>query len=91
MTQTSKLRRDGEINRATGEAHASARLTVQAVWDIRSSVPHGASIKGLARKYGVCPHSIRDVYQGKTWKWLYEDDPNVEIEGRLTAPGKVDE
>lgn len=71
------------VRRDRGEAHPMARLTVQAVWDIRSSVAYGASIKGLARRYGVAPKTIRDVVQGKTWKWLYEEDPDPETEGRL--------
>lgn len=62
--------------RNRGEAHHSARLTIAAVWDIRSSVPHGASIKGLARQYGVAPKTVRDVVQGITWKWLYTAEIN---------------
>lgn len=74
---------DDSAPRNRGEAHYCARLTVQAVWDIRSSVPHGASIKGLARHYGVAPKTIRDVVQGVTWKWLYTTDPDPETEGYL--------
>lgn len=53
-----------------GEAHPSAKLTEENVREIRalyrrSSQTHGSI--ALARRFGVCSRTIRNVVKGDTW------------------------
>lgn len=50
--------------RALGEAHPRAKLTAQAVREIRES---RQSMLSLSRRYGVSDMTIRSVVLGKSW------------------------
>jgi hypothetical protein len=56
----------------SGERHHNARLTRVAVAEIRASSLSGVA---LARRYGVSPHTISQVRQGRTWR---EDSRRLE-------------
>jgi transposase len=45
-----------------------ARLTEEAVVDVRSSIAAGARIKDVAWKHGVSKSTIERVLRGETWK-----------------------
>lgn len=51
--------------RGLGERHAKAKLTERDVAEIRSSC---ASHRALAKKYGVCGHTIWQVKKRISWK-----------------------
>jgi len=53
--------------RARGERQGSAKLTAEAVVQIRDLYRRGASIMGLSREFGVTPPTIRAVVSGKSW------------------------
>ena len=53
-----------------GEQHWCAKLKANQIPDIRTS---HLSISHLARVYGVSRKAIRNVRQGKTWRYLAED------------------
>ena len=53
-----------------GENSASAKLTVEAVYEIRREMSRGAFRSDLARKYGVSTSAIRSVELGLSWKHL---------------------
>tara|TARA_R100000655_G_scaffold109815_2_gene165676 strand:+ start:900 stop:1223 length:324 start_codon:yes stop_codon:yes gene_type:complete len=58
----------GTSNR--GERHGNAKLTRDAVTDIRSNTTD--SKDQLAAKYGVTRTTVNDVIAGRRWKWLLE-------------------
>ena len=52
-----------------GESSANAKLTEQQVLEMRARrAAEGTGTAILAREYGVCEESIRNVLKGKTWK-----------------------
>lgn len=59
----------GRRNDARGERHASARLTVEQVREIRAQLGDVPK-KELARRYGVRYQSIQAIASGKSWGWL---------------------
>jgi hypothetical protein len=58
--------RDGRNRQARGERSGVAKLTEDLVRRIRSD--HAAGIRGLARKYGINPSTIRNVVHRYAWK-----------------------
>lgn len=58
----------GTSNR--GDRHGNAKLTRDAVTDIRSNTTD--SKDQLAAKYGVTRATVNDVISGRRWKWLLE-------------------
>lgn len=53
---------------ARGERHSQARLTVEAVRDIRWSYARGFKQAELAAKYAVSPSAVSAVLRGITWR-----------------------
>ena len=53
---------------ARGERQGNAKLTDEAVRQIRKLHKEGAAILRLARAFGVTAPTIRAVLDGKTWK-----------------------
>ena len=54
--------------RIAGDAHPRAKLSHEAARIIRERHGGGASIRGLAREYGVNKRAIQNLLRGKTWK-----------------------
>lgn len=54
----------------TGERNGRARLTCEAVAQIRRASGPKFLIKRLARVYGVAPATIEAVRYGKSWRHL---------------------
>lgn len=65
-------RRKGRLpnytNQPKGEAHHLAKLTDEAVRCARAYWKIGASIRGLARRYGVHSKTMRQALRGEKWK-----------------------
>ncbi len=53
-----------------GKPLVKPKLEREAVLAIRADLQRGETVKGTARKYGLCPHSIRDIRDGVSWGWL---------------------
>lgn len=53
-----------------GTDHPFARLTEQAVHDIRAAPPHHGLIRALARKYYVSERTVLRARRGETWKHI---------------------
>jgi hypothetical protein len=51
-----------------GERHLSAKLTTQAVRDIRAARAKGASWASLGRRYGISNVAARQAGLGNTWR-----------------------
>jgi hypothetical protein len=51
-----------------GEAHYKAQLTEETVREARKRWDGGASLRALAREYGVHVNTIRDAILGISWK-----------------------
>ena len=61
----------GRPSLVPGESHTLAKLTDDAVRDIRARRAAGTdSISALAREYGVSRTTLRNALSGKTWKHL---------------------
>jgi len=60
-----------------GERNPSARLTATQVLELRRARRAGASIRGLARRYGVARATIRRAACGRTWRHLPLDGEEV--------------
>lgn len=61
-------------NYVKGKDHPKAKLTVEAVKDIRRSyVPHKVTMKQLAKRHGVTANTVRDVIEENTWLWVPYD------------------
>ena len=60
--------RDGGTNR--GERHYRAKLTREAVKDIRIRFAAGENQRVLAREYGVTSKNVSMITTRKTWAWL---------------------
>lgn len=58
----------GRNNSCRAEKHGRAKLTWEAVREIRGQLKSGASGKGLAKKYNVDPSVVYDIGHGKIWK-----------------------
>ena len=52
---------------ARGERNGRAKLTADQVREIRAL---GGSVRGLAREFGIDPHTVRDIRRGKIWAHL---------------------
>ena len=61
-------RRHGTMPR--GSLHPCAKLRPQQVRQIRYLCESGASLKILARQFGVSTQSIAAITRGKSWAWL---------------------
>lgn len=57
-----------------GERNGASKLTEAAVLSIRRRHPKGESMEALAREYGVCRGTIKDVVKHRTWKEIRRDD-----------------
>lgn len=57
-----------------GETNGAAKLTGAAVRNIRRRQQDGESMEALAREYGVCRATIKDVIRCRTWKHIGRDD-----------------
>ena len=72
------LRVTQETERASstvlGETNGAAKLTNEAVRSIRRRHPMGESMAALAREYGVCYGTIKDVVRRRTWKQVGRED-----------------
>jgi len=55
---------------SAGEDRWSAKLTDEAVQEIRLRHTAGESLTALAAEYGVHPQTVRDVVNRKTWRHL---------------------
>jgi hypothetical protein len=53
-----------------GEQCPKSKLTQEEVLAIRADIERGQTVKGTARKYGICPHSVRDIRNRVSWGWL---------------------
>ena len=51
-----------------GEQNSGAKLTVEAVREIRSYPPYRIDMKELAHRFGVSRHTIDSVRKGQTWR-----------------------
>jgi hypothetical protein len=51
-----------------GEKNASAKLREDQVLEILAKREEGLLIREIAKQYGVCNASIRDILRGKNWK-----------------------
>lgn len=51
----------------SGENHHSAKLTIQAVREIKLALGRGEAKKRLADRYGVNPTTIRAISSGRAW------------------------
>ena len=54
-------------NRPRGEANAKAKLTTEAVREMRELYVAGGTYRGLARRFGVHRTVARDAILGRTW------------------------
>ena len=61
------------------QRNPAAKLTNQAVLEIRALLRSGVRVKTIAGRYGVTPEAIYLMRQGKTWKTLTEPRNHVEI------------
>jgi len=55
-------------SRARGERQGSAKLTEDAVRQIRELYKQGGSLAALGRAFGVTPQAISAMLDGKTWR-----------------------
>lgn len=53
-----------------GEGHCNAKLTEQAVREIRQRSSEGESQRSLARTFGVSQPAIHQLITGRTWKHI---------------------
>ena len=60
--------RDMSMNlKHIGEENPASKLTAEKVRAIRRKRAEGALIKPLAREFGVSPHTIKQVLNGRNW------------------------
>lgn len=63
--------RDAKGRRAAGELHGSAKLTAETVRAIRALHTEGAAtMRGMARRYGINRSTIKQVILRQTWKHI---------------------
>ena len=55
-------------NPRRGEAHVNSKLTAESVIEARKAYAAGASIRSLARLYGVTSPTMTSALRGKTWR-----------------------
>jgi hypothetical protein len=55
---------------AIGENNGQSRLTEAQVLDIKKALVNGASMRSLAKKYGVSKTAIKYILIGRTWSYL---------------------
>lgn len=63
---TADMFRKGRANRRHGEAHRSARITLEQVAEIRAINKHGQGIE-LARKFGISKAQVSRIKNRKQW------------------------
>lgn len=61
--------RDKKGRTAKGERNGGAKLTEKQVRKIKDSL---FTTSFLAKEYGVCPNTIRNIKRGKRWKHLFQ-------------------
>lgn len=61
------MRRKGRARSANGSAHTSAKLTDEAVREIRRTNRPGGNTRELARRFGVTSKTIRRIAVGDGW------------------------
>lgn len=62
--------RDRDGSKIQGEAHHMSRLTTKDVLDIRKRA--GERSPNVAKDYNVAPRTIRDIWNGLTWKHVID-------------------
>lgn len=60
-----------------GERNPSSVLTATQVLELRRARAEGASIRSLARRYGVARRTVRRASLGQTWRHLPLDGEEV--------------
>ncbi|MEV0884713.1 HNH endonuclease [Streptomyces microflavus] len=58
----------GGATSVSGERNGQAKLTVEAVRDIRTRFTQGESPSEIAREYGIAPPSVYDIAKRRSWK-----------------------
>lgn len=53
-----------------GETCHAAKLTEEAVRQIKATSPGADAARDLGRQFNVSPKTIRNVWRGDTWAWL---------------------
>ena len=53
-----------------GTAHPSSKLTEDQVREIRRLLKAGKSLGELAKRFGVSRTAIRNIGNGRKWRWL---------------------
>lgn len=53
------------------KGRAPHKLTTIQVVRIKEKIAAGQSGNSIAIEYGVAPESVRDIKNGKTWKWVH--------------------
>lgn len=74
----------GRMNRELGSQRYNAKLTEEAVAEIKAQAPfrkYGWG-RAMAKKYGVAPTAINNIVRGRRWRQIGENGP---IEA-LTSP-----
>lgn len=75
-TQADNMRdrrlREGYRTMRKGEAHRRAKLTAEAVQDIRTANPSGG-LGAIAARYGVQPACVSKIRTGRAWAWLNKE------------------
>lgn len=66
------LDRDNRGRGARGERASTAKLTNEAIPIIRKMLADGEATKVVAKRFGVLPHTIRNVKNGKSWTHISE-------------------
>lgn len=60
----------GEMSGLRGTAHPSSKLTEDQVREIRRLLKAGQSLAKLAKRFGVSRTAIRNIGNGRKWRWL---------------------
>ena len=60
----------GEMSGLRGTAHPSSKLTEDQVREIRRLLKAGQSLAELAKRFGVSRTAIRNIGNGRKWRWL---------------------
>ena len=59
-----------EMSGLRGTAHPSSKLTEDQVREIRRLLKAGQSLAELAKRFGVSRTAIRNIGNGRKWRWL---------------------
>ena len=59
-----------QSERNRGENHHASRLTERQVREIKARLSAGEAVRAVAREFGVWENSVRQIRDGKTWRWV---------------------